>query len=450
MATDFDLFVIGGGSGGIAAARQAAKHGARVGLAEANRLGGTCVNRGCVPKKLMVYAAQFAGQFEAAAGYGWRLTPPQFDWPTLTAAVDGEVNRLGDLYKDRLEQSGVQLFGQRARFVDGHTLAVGEATVTAAKILIAVGGRPTRPDTIAGIDLAITSDDVFQLPQQPRQLAIIGGGYIGSEFACIFHGLGTEVVQIIRSDKILRGFDDDLRQAVHGAMEQRGIRILTHSEPIALTKTEAGVQVTVSTPQGEETVCCDAVSLAATGRQPNLEGLGLHHTEVEVEDGAIVVDAHHRTTVPHIFAVGDVTNRVNLTPVAVREGRGFADAEFGHQPSPMAYDAVPSAVFTSPEIGTVGLSEAAAREKFGEDICTYDSRFQPLYYALTEQSAPALVKLVVQRSTERVLGAHMVGDHAAEIMQGVAIALTMGATKADFDATLAIHPSSAEEWVTMG
>ena len=249
MATDFDLFVIGGGSGGIAAARQAAKHGARVGLAEANRLGGTCVNRGCVPKKLMVYAAQFAGQFEAAAGYGWRLTPPQFDWPTLTAAVDGEVNRLGDLYKDRLEQSGVQLFGQRARFVDGHTLAVGEATVTAAKILIAVGGRPTRPDTIAGIDLAITSDDVFQLPQQPRQLAIIGGGYIGSEFACIFHGLGTEVVQIIRSDKILRGFDDDLRQAVHGAMEQRGIRILTHSEPIALTKTEAGVKVTVSTPR---------------------------------------------------------------------------------------------------------------------------------------------------------------------------------------------------------
>ncbi|MGF1520556.1 MAG: glutathione-disulfide reductase [Nodosilinea sp.] len=457
MAYDFDLFVIGGGSGGVAAARRAAEHGARVGLAEVSRLGGTCVNRGCVPKKLMVYASHFPEQFEAATGYGWAVGDRSFHWPTLMSAVNGEVSRLNGIYHNLLDKSGVQLFHHHARFTDEHTLAVGDVTVTAAKILIAVGGQPTRPDDIPGIEQAITSDDIFHLPEQPQHIVIIGGGYIGSEFACILRGLGSKVTQLIRADKILRGFDDDLRSEIHDAMQQRGIKIIDRIGQVTLNKSDSGMSVKVTHRASEEsgsqesdTILCDVVSLAATGRSPNLQGLGLDCTGVEIKDGAIAVDPHQRTAVPHIFAVGDVTDRVNLTPVAIKEGRGFADSEFGSSPTSMDYDAIPTAVFTTPEMSTVGLTEAEAIEKFGAaDIQTFSSRFRPMYYTLPNIEAKTLMKLVVQKSTDRVLGAHMVGDNAAEIIQGVAIAVKMGATKADFDATVAIHPSSAEEFVTM-
>lgn len=451
MDYDFDLLVIGGGSGGIAAARRAAGHGAKVGLAEARHLGGTCVNRGCVPKKLMVYAAQFPEQLAIAADYGWQLGERQFDWPTLIAAIDLEVQRLSGVYQDLLDKSGVELLPHYAQFVDGHTLSVGDATITAAKILLATGGNPIRPDNIPGIEHAITSDDIFQLPQQPQRLVIIGGGYIGCEFASILNGLGTEVIQIIQDDKILSGFDDDLRREVHGAMQQRGIKIVAQSESIAIAPAEAGLTVTVTTQQGQEITFSDAVSLAATGRSPNVAGLGLEKTGVALKEGAIAVDAHYRTSVSHIFAIGDVINRASLTPVAIQEAHLFADTEFGQKTGTLDYDTIPTAVFTTPEMSTVGLTEAKAVKTVGkDDIQIYCSRFRPLYYSLSDRETQGLIKLVVQKSTDRVLGAHMVGNHAAEIMQGVAIAVTMGATKANFDATLAIHPSTAEEFIGLG
>ncbi|MGF1570100.1 MAG: glutathione-disulfide reductase [Nodosilinea sp.] len=449
MAHDFDLFVIGGGSGGIAAARRAAEYGATVGLAEVDRLGGTCVNRGCVPKKLMVYASHFPDQFEAAPGYGWTVGERSFHWPTLMTAVNNEVDRLNGIYQTMLDRSAVKLFRQYARFLDDHTLEVGDEKITAAKILIATGGHPIKPD-IPGIEHAITSDDIFHLPQQPQNVVILGGGYIGSEFACILNGLGSTVTQVIRGDQILRGFDDDLRTEIQAAMGRRGVTILNHSQMTAIEKTEAGVEVTITTGEEKTQVFADVVSLAATGRIPNLKGLGLENTGVEVRDGAIAVDPRSRTAVPHIFAVGDVTDRINLTPVAIKEGRIFADAEFGDKPGQMAYDAVPTAVFTTPEMGTVGLTEAEAQTQVGEaDVKVYRSRFRPMYYTLPNLEERTLMKLIVQKSTDRVLGAHMVGDYAAEIIQGVAIAVKMGATKADFDATVAIHPSAAEEFVTM-
>lgn len=457
MAYDFDLFVIGGGSGGIAAARRATEYGARVGLAEAGRLGGTCVNRGCVPKKLMVYASHFPEQFEAAAGYGWTVgdsptetrCEPQFDWPTLITALDREVTRLNGIYQTMLEKSGVHLFRHYAHFLDDHTLAVGEEKITAGKILIAVGGKPVKP-AISGIEHTITSDDIFHLPEQPQRIVILGGGYIGCEFACVLQALGTQVTQVIRGDKILRGFDGDLQSEIQSAMAQRGITLFTHSEIVAIHKTDGGIDVTLATPEKQEHVLADVVGLAATGRRPNINGLGLDKTGVEVSQGAITVDTLHRTTVPHIFAVGDVTDRINLTPVAIKEGRLLADREFGGKSGLMNYDNVPTAVFTTPEMGTVGLTEEQARQQFGDDdIQVYRSRFRPMYYTLPNLESRTLMKLVVQKSTDRVLGAHMVGDYAAEIIQGVAIAVKMGATKADFDATVAIHPSSAEEFVTM-
>lgn len=451
MAYDFDLLVIGGGSGGIAAAQRAAAYGARVGLAEARQLGGTCVNRGCIPKKLMVYAAQVADQLAVASSYGWQIGAQQFDWPTLLAAIDREVQRLHGVYQDRLDKAGVEIFRHYARLVDGHTLALGEAKVTAAKILLATGGKPTRPDNIPGIEHAITSDDIFHLPQQPQRLVIIGGGYIGSEFASVLNGLGTEVIQILQDDKILSGFDDDLRHEIHGAMQQRGIKMVAHSEDIAIAAAESGLTVTVTTQQGQETIFSDVVSLAATGRSPNVKGMGLENVGVTIENGAIAVDDHYRTTVPHIFAIGDVVARASLTPVAIREAHIFADAEFGQQPNTLDYATIPTAVFTTPEMSTVGLTEAKAIEKFGpDDVQTYRSHVRPLYYSLSDRDASGFIKLVVQQSTDRVLGAHMVGDHAAEIMQGVAIAVIAGATKADFDATLAIHPSTAEELIGLG
>jgi len=448
MSYDFDFFVIGGGSGGIACARRAAQYGVKVGVAESGPLGGTCVNRGCIPKKLMVYSSRFPDQFSESQGYGWSPVKSTLDWQKLTMAVNKEVERLNGVYQRMLDKANVELIPGYARFLDPHRLVVGEREITAEKILIAVGGIPVKPDNIPGIEHAIVSDQMFNLPQQPKRMVILGGGYIGVEFACIMHGLGTEVTQIIRGDKILRGFDEDLRREIQEAMERHGIRVLTNTKSLAIEKKATGLQVWAQG-DSEQTVVVDAVSLAATGRKPNLDGLGLEKAGVKVKDGAITVDAYSRTNQEHIFAVGDCTDRMNLTPVAINEGRALADTQFGGQSRVMAYDNIPTAIFTTPEAATVGLTEAEAREQYGDGVKVYRSRFRPMYYTLAGGEEKTMMKLVVHQATEKVLGAHMVGEHAAEIIQGVAIAVKMGAKKSDFDATVGIHPSSAEEFVTM-
>jgi glutathione reductase (NADPH) len=450
MNYDFDLFVIGAGSGGIASARRAAEYGAKVGIVESGRLGGTCVNRGCVPKKLMVYASHFPAQFEEAQGYGWSPVESTLDWPYMIKAVNDEVTRLNGIYGRMLDGSKVELFKGHGRLIDPHTIAIGEQTVTADKVLIAVGGKPVKPD-FPGAEFAITSDDIFSLPEQPKHLVVLGGGYIGVEFASILRGLGSQVTQILRYTHILRGFDEDIRTEIQAGMEHHGIRIVPNMRKIAIAKTDSGLEITVKTADGEEDlILADAVSLAAIGRKPLLEGLGLDNTKIEVVNGAIAVDHHNRTAEDNIYAVGDCTDRINLTPVAINEGRAFADTHFGNKPRQMSYENVPTAVFSNPEAATVGLTEEEARAQYGDDaIKVYRSKFRPMYYVLPGKEEKTLMKLVVHIETDRVLGAHMVGDHSAEIIQGVAIALKMGATKAQFDATVGIHPSSAEEFVTM-
>lgn len=450
MNYDFDLFVIGAGSGGIATARRAAEYGAKVGLAEFDRLGGTCVNRGCVPKKLMVYASHFPKDFQAASGYGWTVGETSFDWKTMITAVNKEVSRLNGIYQRMLDKSEVKIYQGHGRLVDSHTVAIGETKVTAEKILIAVGGKPVKPDDIPGIEHAITSREIFQVEQQPQHFVVLGGGYIGVEFACILRGLGSKVTQIIRADKILRGFDEDIRSEIQAQMQDNGIEILNHTTDIAITKTDAGVEIKVTKETKKvTTVTADTISLAATGRKPNLENLGLENTKVEVVKDAIAVNQYNRTAEANIYAVGDCTDRINLTPVAIQEGRAFADTHFGGKSRQMAYDNIPTAVFSTPEAATVGLTEAEAREKYGDAVKIYRSKFRPMYYTLPNMQLKTLMKLIVETDTNKVVGAHMVGDGAAEIIQGVAIAVKMGATKADFDATVGIHPSSAEEFVTM-
>lgn len=449
MAYDFDYFVIGAGSGGIASGRRAAQYGAKVGIAEYSRLGGTCVNRGCVPKKLMVYASHFPNHFEEATGYGWSPVESQFNWTKLTHAVNHEVDRLNGIYQRMLNNAGVEVFRARAKFIDPHTIQVGDRTVTAGKVLIAVGGEPDYPQ-IPGVEHAITSDDIFTLPEYPKRIVILGGGYIGCEFACILNGLGCEVTQIIRADKILRGFDEDLRTEIQEAMIKHGINLLTNTKDLMLEKGDHGLTVNVITESGSDCVIADVVSLSALGRKPNIANLGLENTKVEVVDGAIAVDHAAETAEPDVYAVGDCTDRINLTPVAINEGRALADTHFGSNPRTMDYRNIPTAVFTTPEAATVGLTEEEARAEYGDAVKVYRSRFRAMYYTLPGKDEKTLMKLIVnQNDNERVLGAHMVGDHAAEIIQGVAIAVKMGATKADFDATVGIHPSSAEEFVTM-
>lgn len=448
MSYDFDLFVIGAGSGGIACARRAAEYGARVGIAEYDRLGGTCVNRGCVPKKLMVYASHFPDVFEEARGYGWSEVQSSLNWETMITAVNNEVDRLNGIYQRLLDNSKVEVFRTRAKFIDSHTIDLGDRTVTADKILIAVGGRPYRPN-ILGIEHAITSDEIFHLKEQPKRVVILGGGYIGCEFACILNGMGTEVTQAIRGNHLLRGFDDDIRTEIQQGMINHGVRLLTNICLIAIEKSDEGVTVSLGTGDVTETVVADAVSLAAVGRKPNTQNLGLENTGVKMKDGAVLVNEYSQTSVENIYAVGDCTNRINLTPVAINEGRAFADTMFGGIPRVMSYENVPTAIFTSPEAATVGLTEAEARAKYGDDVKIFYTRFRPMYYTLASKDEKTMMKLVVHASSDKVVGAHMVGDNAAEIIQGVAIALKTGATKANFDATVGIHPSAAEEFVTM-
>lgn len=449
MSYDFDLFVIGAGSGGIATARRAAEYGAKVGIVEFDRLGGTCVNRGCVPKKLMVYASHFPESFQAASGYGWTVGESKFDWKTMITAVNSEVDRLNGIYQRMLDKSEVKVYEGQGQFIDSHTIAIGEEKVTAEKILIAVGGKPVKPDNIPGVEHTITSREIFHVQEQPKRIVILGGGYIGAEFACILRGVGSEVTQIIRSDKILRGFDEDIRSEIQSQMQEHGINVINNAQDIAISKTDAGLEIKVTRDEDEETITADSISLAATGRKPRLENLGLENTKVEVTNGAVAVNEYSQTAEEHIYAVGDCTDRVNLTPVAIQEGRAFADTHFGGQSKQMAYDNIPTAIFTTPEAATVGLNEAEAREKYGDAVKIYRSKFRPMFYTLPDMQVKTLMKLIVDGNTDQVVGAHMVGDSAAEIIQGVAIAVKMGATKADFDATVGIHPSSAEEFVTM-
>ena len=452
MSDDFDLLVIGAGSGGIAAARRAAQYGAKVGIVESDRLGGTCVNRGCVPKKLMVYASHFPNGFEESAGYGWTVGESHFDRLKMITAVNNEVDRLNGVYQRMLDNSNVNVYQGFAKFIDSHTIEIGEQKITAEKILIAVGGKPVKPDNITGIEYTITSREIFHLKEQPQRIVIIGGGYIAVEFACILHGLGTEVTVVIRREKILRGFDQDIRDEIQTAMQNHGIRVINNcdSDRLNITKTPEGLKITIPTKDDqEETIIADAASLAATGRKPNLENLGLENTKVEIVNGAVAVDEYNKTAEDHIYAVGDCTDRINLTPVAINEGRAFADTHFGGKSRRMSYENIPSAVFTTPEAATVGLTEAEAKEKYGDAVKVYRSKFRPMYYTLPDKQEKTLMKLIVDTNTDQVVGAHMVGDSAAEIIQGVAIAVKMGATKAHFDATVGIHPSSAEEFVTM-
>ena len=444
---DYDLFVIGGGSGGVRAARIAALYGARVGIAEEYRYGGTCVIRGCVPKKLFVYASEYSGAFEDAAGYGWRVDKAQFDWATLCANKDREITRLEGLYRRNLERAGVELFDTRAVLEGPHAirLVARGASVTAKVILIATGSTPYVDNSVPGIEHTITSNEAFHLSAFPERVIVAGGGYIAVEFAGIFHGLGAEVTLVYRGEEILRGFDDDLRRGVHEAYEKKGIRVICNSVFSKIEKTADGLIGRLS--DGSE-IAADQI-LFAIGRRPFTEGLGLEAAGVAVaENGAIPVDAYSRTNVPHIYAVGDVTDRVNLTPVAIREGHAFADTVFGNRPTAVDHSTVASAVFSRPEIGTVGLSEAEARSQY-DKVDIYRSRFRPLKDTLSGRDNQAMVKLVVDGESDRVLGCHILGPDAAELVQVLAIALKMGAKKADFDAAIAVHPTLAEELVTM-
>ena len=447
MAFDYDLFVIGAGSGGVRASRIAASHGARVGICEDYRVGGTCVIRGCVPKKLLVYGSKFAHEFEDAVAYGWAATRPAHSWATLRDNVQKEVDRLNGVYLRLLDGAGVKLHMGRGRLMDRHTVAVGEQTVTAAKILIATGDHPFMPD-IPGKEFAISSNEAFHLPDPlPKRIAIVGGGYIAVEFAGIFNGLGCEVDLVLRRDRVLRGFDEECRTAVHEALKDSGIRMRTETQISRITATDGKAPYTVFTPLGGmfET---DLV-MYGTGRAPNTAGLGLEKVGVQLDKvGAIAVDEWSRSTAPNIWAVGDVTDRINLTPVAIMEGHCFADTEFGRKPRKPDHRDVPSAVFCQPELATVGLTQEEAAMTLGE-IKVFTAAFRPMKYTVSGRNQRTFMKLIVEAATDRVVGVHMVGDDAAELIQGLAVAVKCGATKAQFDATVGIHPTAGEEFVTM-
>ncbi|MGD9881564.1 MAG: glutathione-disulfide reductase [Reyranella sp.] len=443
---DFDLFVIGGGSAGVRAARIAAGHGARVGLAEESRVGGTCVIRGCVPKKLMVFAARYADDFADAAGFGWSVGDTAFDWPTLIASKDREIDRLNAAYRRGLERAGVSIIPSRAVLQDAHTIRLGDGrTVTAGTILIATGGHPHVDRHIPGVEHAITSDEMFHLERLPERIVILGGGFIAVEFAGILRGLGAEVAIVHRGSHILRGFDDEMRRALQAAMAKRGIAFHCDAVLTAVEKTPTGLVARTSTGVA---LPADQV-LLAIGRTPNSAGIGLAEAGVELDPaGAAMVDHAMRTTVPNIYAVGDVTNRVNLTPVAIREGHAFADTVFGGRATTVDHRDIPHAVFGTPELGAVGLTEETAREQYPA-VDIYRAGFQPMRNQLSGRDERMLMKLVVDGDSDRLLGCHILGPEAAEMVQLVAVAIKLRATKADLDATMALHPTLAEELVTM-
>ncbi len=444
---DVDLFVIGGGSGGVRAARIAAGHGARVMVAEEYRMGGTCVIRGCVPKKLFVLGSHVHFEIADAAGFGWTIPSATFDWRTLVANKDKEIARLEGIYTTNVEKSGAHIVKTRAVFENPHTvrLATGEA-VTAKHILIATGSAPNHGQMIPGIEHVISSNEVFHLEELPKRIVIQGGGYIALEFACIFAGFGSDVTVIYRGDNILRGFDEDVRVHVRAEMEREGITIITGC---TVTQVDRHGKEFTSLLTNGSSIASDKV-MFAIGRHPNVANLGLEKAGVAINprNGGIAVDNFSRSSVPHIYAIGDVTHRINLTPVAIREGHAFADTVFGKRPVEVDHATIPTAVFSQPEIGTVGLTEAEARAQFSR-VDIYKTDFRPIKSTMSGRDTRILMKLVVDGTTDRVVGCHIVGDTAAEIVQAVAIAVKMKATKADFDATFALHPTAAEELVTM-
>jgi len=441
---DYDLFVIGAGSGGVRAARIAAARGVKVAVAEAGRLGGTCVNVGCVPKKLMVYASHFGDAFADAAGFGWKTEDPVFSWPEFIAAKDAEIERLNGVYRRLLDGSGVEIIEGRASLIDRNTVEIGVRSITTDTILVATGGRPFVPD-LPGAELGVVSDAIFALPELPRRVAIIGGGYIAVEFAGILNGLGAEVSLIYRGPLFLRGFDADLRATLAGEMAKRGVDLCFNTEVERLEAIDEG-GIRICGPTGDE-IEADLV-LWATGRVPNTDGIGLEEAGITLgAKSEIVVDEYSRTSVENIYAVGDCTDRIALTPVAIAEAMALVETLNGN-PTAVDYEAVPSAVFSQPPIGTVGLTEADAR-KHCREVVVYRSVFRPMQHTLAGRDEHTMMKLVVDGGTDEVLGVHMVGPDAGEIIQGFAVALKCGATKAQFDATIGIHPTAAEEFVTM-
>jgi glutathione reductase (NADPH) len=446
MAFDCDLFVIGAGSGGVRAARVAAGHGAKVIVAEEFRIGGTCVIRGCVPKKLLVYASRFADEFAAAAGFGWSVEPPRFDWPTLVAAKNREIARLSAAYRAGLASAGATLIEERATLVDRHTLKLsGGRAISARHILVATGARPAPPAAIAGLDLAVSSNEIFDLEAFPRRLLVVGGGYIAVEFACLFAKLGAEVTQVMRADNVLRGFDEDMRAGLRDELERAGVRLRFGVLPARLERKGEALLATLS----DGGALSVDQALVATGRRPNTAGLGLETAGVALDvTGAVTVNDRSTSNVASIHAVGDVTNRINLTPVAIREGQALADHLFGGGKGVVDHCDVASAVFATPEIGAVGLTETEAQGRFAA-VDVYLVNFRPMKATIGGEAERAIMKLVVDADSDRVVGVHILAREAAEMIQVAAIAIKMAATKADFDATMALHPTAAEELVTM-
>lgn len=444
MHYDYDLITIGGGSGGVRASRMSAGHGARVALIEADRLGGTCVNVGCIPKKLFSYAAHFAGDFDEARGYGWSVSQPLFDWKTLLANKDREISRLNGIYARLLQEAGVAVVHGRGRVLDAHSVAVGDRVLTAEHLLVATGSHAVKPD-IPGAELGITSDQAFYLETLPRRVVLIGGGYIAVEFASIFNGLGVETTLVHRGARLLRGFDDELGTVLAEELAQHGVTLVLNEAVQALARAGGALQVTLGSGRSLD---ADLV-MFATGRQPNVAGLGLKEAGVALApNGAVLVNDFFCSSVPSIHAIGDVIDRVQLTPVAIAEGMALARTLFKGESSVLDYTNIPTAVFSHPNIGTVGLTEVQARERHA-NIKVYRTRFRPLKATLSGSTERVFMKLIVAGDSDRVLGAHMVGAEAGEIIQGVAIALQCGVTKAQFDATIGIHPTTAEEFVTL-
>lgn len=447
MKHDYDLFVIGAGSGGVRAARMASLAGARVAIAEEYRIGGTCVIRGCVPKKLLVYGAEFAQHLADARGYGWTVGETSFSWPALRDAVQKEVGRLSGIYSSNLAKAGVTAFEERAELIDAHTVKLMKSgsQLTAERVLIATGGRPYLPEGLPGLELGITSNEAFHLPELPRRALIVGGGYIALEFANIFSGLGSEVRVVHRGDRVLRGFDDDLRSHMHIESERAGIRLTMNA---TLTKIEAAGAARRVTLSNGEKVETDVV-LFAIGRDPNTAGLGLDRAGVKTDpDGAVVVNEYSQTSVENIYAIGDVTNRMNLTPIAIRDGHAFADSIYNKRPTPIDHSSVPSAVFSRPPIGCVGLTEADARRSH-EAVDIYRTSFRPMRTAFIGLEQRTLMKLVVDAKTDQLLGVHVAGVDAPEMIQLAAVSVKAGLTKKQWDSTVALHPTAAEELVLM-